>query len=379
MELSKMLGLGQFVAAGAALFVVCSILLAYQLVALRGTLSDDVTVQAAIIADNVAASLMFRDQEAANDMLRSFRPSPFLASATVYDRQGVPFATYRNGAAREAPAMLRQLPLFAEVSVDRAITYRGVALGRVVLSAHTHGIRAAMLRYGALLALASLGAMLATSLVTRRIKARMGRAERDLEYLAYTDPVTGLPNRRCTYEALESEIAKRRADGRRLGLLLLDLDNFKVVNDTAGHAAGDRLLRQVASVLRATVRPSDHVGRIGGDEFAVIASPLEHVADLERIAQCIIEGLRHPLQVEGLEVTATASIGASAYPEDALTMSELLSNSDAALYRAKANGRDNVAVFEPAMIQAAQRRAGLERDLRRHLEAGLLELAYQPQ
>jgi diguanylate cyclase (GGDEF)-like protein len=207
----------------------------------------------------------------------------------------------------------------------------------------------------------------------------MGRAERDLEYLAYTDPVTGLPNRRCTYEALESEIAKRRADGRRLGLLLLDLDNFKVVNDTAGHAAGDRLLRQVASVLRATVRPSDHVGRIGGDEFAVIASPLEHVADLERIAQCIIEGLRHPLQVEGLEVTATASIGASAYPEDALTMSELLSNSDAALYRAKANGRDNVAVFEPAMIQAAQRRAGLERDLRRHLEAGLLELAYQPQ
>jgi diguanylate cyclase (GGDEF)-like protein len=379
MELSKMLGLGQFIATGAALFVVCCILLAYQLVALRRTLSDDVTVQAAIIADNVAASLMFRDQEAANDMLRSFRPSPFLASATVYDLRGIPFATYRNGAAAEAPDMLRQLPLFAQVSVQRAITYRGTQLGRVVLNAHTHGIRTAMLRYGTLLALASLGAMLATSLVTRRIKARMRRAEQQLEYLAYTDPVTGLPNRRCTYEALESEIALRGADGGRFGLLLLDLDNFKVVNDTAGHAAGDRLLRQVASVLRATVRPSDHVGRIGGDEFAVIVSPLEKPADLVCIAQRILEGLRHPLQIEGLEVTATASIGASAFPADALTMSELLSNSDAALYRAKGNGRDNVSVFEPEMIQATQRRAGLERDLRRHLEAGLLELAYQPQ
>jgi diguanylate cyclase (GGDEF)-like protein len=378
--LSKMLGLGQFAAAGAALFVVCCIVLAYQLVALRATLRSDVTVQAAIIADNVAASLMFRDQEAANEMLRSFRPSPFLASATVYDRQGIPFAAYRNEGANEAPALLRGLPLFTAVSVERPVSYRGAQLGRVVLRAHTHGIRDAMLRYGALLALASLGAMLATALVTRRTKSRMERAEHELEYLAYTDPVTDLPNRRSTYEALESEIARRAADGGRLGLLLLDLDNFKVVNDTAGHAAGDHLLRKVASVLRDTVRPSDHIGRIGGDEFAVIVSPLEQPDDLERIAQRIVEGLRHPLQLDGgLEVIATASIGASAFPKDALTMSELLSNSDAALYRAKGNGRDNVALFEPAMMHATQRRAGLERDLRRHLEAGRLELAYQPQ
>jgi diguanylate cyclase (GGDEF)-like protein len=379
MELSKMLGLGQLLAAGAALFVACCILLAYQLVALRRTLGDDVSVQAAIIADNVAASLMFRDPEAANEMLRSFRPSPFLASATVYDLQGRPFATYRNGRAYSAPAVLGELPLFAAVSVERPVTYRGTQLGRVILSAHTQGIRDAMLRYGVLLALASLGAMLATWLVTRRTKARMRRAERQLEYLAYTDPVTDLPNRRRTYEALESELALRRVDGKRLGLLLLDLDNFKVVNDTAGHAAGDRLLRKVAAVLQTTVRPTDHVGRIGGDEFAVIVSPLEQPADLERIAQSILAGLRHPLQIDGLEVTATASIGASAFPDDALTMSELLSNSDAALYRAKGNGRDNVVAFEPAMMHATQRRAGLERDLRRHLEAGRLELAYQPQ
>jgi diguanylate cyclase (GGDEF)-like protein len=207
----------------------------------------------------------------------------------------------------------------------------------------------------------------------------MRRAEAQLKHLAYTDTVTDLPNRRCTYEALELEIAMHGETGGRVGLLLVDLDNFKVVNDTAGHAAGDRLLRQVASVLRAAARPSDRIGRIGGDEFAVIVAPLDDAAELERVGQRIIGDLRQPLQVEGLEVTPTASIGACVFPDDAHTMSELLSNADAALYRAKANGRDNVAVFEREMILATQRRARLDRDLRRHLEAGLLELCYQPQ
>jgi diguanylate cyclase (GGDEF)-like protein len=386
MELSKLLGLGQLLAASAALGVACCILLAYQLVSLRRTLADDVRVQAAIMADNVAASLMFRDREAATEMLRSFHPAAFLASATVVDRQGAAFATYANPAATgdTRPAFLHGRAPFAllyqPVRVERPIDYRGTPLGRIVLTADTRGIRTAMLHYGALLALASLGALVATSLVTRRTKSRMRRAEVQLEYLAYTDPVTDLPNRRCTYEALEAAIAAAGPDaGGGIGVLLIDLDNFKVVNDTAGHAAGDHLLRQVASVLRATVRPSDRIGRIGGDEFAVIVAPLAQPGDLAAIAQRIVEGLRQPLFVEGQEVTATASIGASVFPDDALTMSELLSNADAALYRAKGNGRDNVALFERGMILATQRRAQLQRDLRRHLEAGVLELVYQPQ
>jgi len=378
-----MFGLGQLLAAAAALGVACCILLAYQFISLRQNLSDSVAVQATIIADNVGAPLMFEDRDAANDMLHAFHHAPFLAAATVYDRQGVPFAAYRNPQAQQALAALRGWTLFgqlfAPISVAHPILFRGALLGRVVLRADTAGIDGAMLRYGALLALASLGALVATSLVTRRTKARMRRAEQQLEHLAYTDTVTDLPNRRRTYEALDTEIGKRRQDGGRLGLLLLDLDNFKIVNDTAGHAAGDRLLRQVASVLRATVRPSDHIGRIGGDEFAVIVSPLEQPGDLEALAQRIIEGLRQPLQVEGVDVRATASVGASTFPQDAGTMGELLSNADTALYRAKGKGRDNVAVFERAMLLATQRRARLERDLRRHLAEGLLELYYQPQ
>jgi diguanylate cyclase (GGDEF)-like protein len=378
-ELSRMFGVGQLLAAAAALGVACCILLAYQFVALRRNLTDDLTVQAAIIADNVAATLMFHDEDAAHEMLRSFRHSSFLAAATVYDRQDVEFAAYRNGAVEETPSLLRDWTLFAPLSVARPIRYRGMALGRVVLTADTVGIRNDLLRYGALLALASLGALVTTSLLTRRTKARMHRAESQLKHLAYTDTVTHLPNRRCTYEALELELSMHGETGGRVGLLLIDLDNFKVVNDTAGHAAGDRLLRQVASVLRATARPSYRIGRIGGDEFAVIVAPLDDPAELERVGQRIVAGLRQPLQVEGLEVIPTASIGACIFPDDAHTMSELLSNADAALYCAKANGRDTVAVFEREMILATQRRARLDRDLRRHLEAGLLELCYQPQ
>jgi diguanylate cyclase (GGDEF)-like protein len=378
-ELSRMLGMGQLLAAAAALGVACCILLAYQFVALRRNLTDDLTVQAAIIADNVAATLMFHDQDAAHEMLRSFRHSSFLAAATVYDRQDVEFAAYRNGAVDEMPSLLRDWTLFTPLTVARPIRYRGMALGRVVLTADTGGIRNGLLRYGALLALASLGALVTTWVLTRRSKARMRRAESQLKHLAYTDTVTDLPNRRCTYEALELEIAMRTEGGGRIGLLLIDLDNFKVVNDTAGHAAGDRLLQQVANRLRATARPSDRIGRIGGDEFAVIVAPLDDAAELERVGQRIVAALRQPLQVEGIEVMPTASIGACVFPDDAHTMSELLSNADAALYRAKGKGRDNVALFERDMILATQRRARLERDLRRHLEAGLLELCYQPQ
>jgi diguanylate cyclase (GGDEF)-like protein len=378
MELSKMLSVGQLVAAAAALGVLSCVLLTYQFIILRQALIDDVNVQAAIISDNVAASLMFKDRETAAEMLRSFRPSPFLASALVSDRNGVEFAAYHRRP-ENSPQRTLDNWSFAPISVKQPISYRGAALGSIVLVAETRGIREAMLRYGALLAVASLSAMVATALVTRRVKMRMRRTEHQLEYLAYTDPVTDLPNRRYTYEMLEVQIAESRRKDGRVGLLLIDLDNFKAVNDTAGHAAGDRLLRSVAGILRSTVRVTDCVGRIGGDEFAVIVSPLRLQTDLVDVAQQILEGLRSPLQLDGLEVTATASIGASVFPEDASAMSELLSNADVALYRAKENGRNNVAVFRREMILAAQRRAKLERDLRHHLETNMLTLAYQPQ
>jgi diguanylate cyclase (GGDEF)-like protein len=370
-QLSKLLGTGQLAAAVAALGVAGCILLAYQFISLRQTLTADVTVHASIIADNIAASLMFHDSDAATEMLRSFHPAPFLKEAVVVDRAGKPFAWYQ----REAAAPLHTQFWIAPVAVTRPVVYRGTQLGYVRLVADTAGIRASLWRYGSLLGLAFLGALVASRLVSRKMRSRMASAERELAYLAYTDPVTDLPNRRASYEALNA-MAER---GEQVGLLLIDLDNFKVVNDTSGHAAGDALLRQVAALLRAQIRDTDLVARFGGDEFVVIVEPLGSAAELDVLAARIISALQRPVPLDGLEFVATASIGTAVFPGDAASTTELISNADTALYEAKGAGRNRFSRFRREMIVAAQRRAQLERDLRRALEQQALAVFYQPQ
>jgi diguanylate cyclase (GGDEF)-like protein len=164
-----------------------------------------------------------------------------------------------------------------------------------------------------------------------------------------------------------------------VGVILIDLDNFKVVNDSAGHAAGDELLRQVGQRLRLAARRTDLVGRFGGDEFIVVASPLESPGQLGEIALALMESLRRPVQIGALEATVTGSAGTCVFPIDAATAAELLCNADAALYHAKGAGRNRVGEFVPAMMLATQRRAKLERDLRRAMETEALAVFYQPQ
>lgn len=370
-QLAKLLGTGQIAAALAALGVAGFILLAYQFISLRQTLRADVTVHASIMADNIAASLMFRDSDAATEMLRSFHPAPFLKEAAVFDRGGQTFAWYRRDVAPAARALFWIEP----VTVTRPVVYRGRELGYVRLVADTAGIRQSLWRYGSLLALAFFGALVTSGLVSRKMRSRIAGAERELAYLAFTDPVTDLPNRRASHEALATSVER----GERVGLLLIDLDNFKVVNDTAGHAAGDALLRQVAALLRAQIRDTDLVARIGGDEFVVIVEPLRSADELDALGQRIIGALQRPVPLDGLEFVATASIGAAVFPDDAATAAELVSNADTALYEAKGAGRNQLSRFRREMIVAAQRRAQLERDLRRALEQQALEVFYQPQ
>ncbi|XYJ09154.1 putative bifunctional diguanylate cyclase/phosphodiesterase [Telluria sp. B2] len=375
-QLSRMLGSGQLVAAVVALGVAGCILLAYQFIALRRSLMGDVQVHASIIADNIAAPLMFSDRDAAAEMLRSFHSAAFLQEAAAFDRNGRRFAAYR----REGKDRARDAPFWiAPVTVTRTVVYRGSELGSVRLVADTTGIRDDLWRFGALLGLAFCGALVTSGLVSRRIRSRMARAERELAYLAYTDPVTELPNRRASHETLDAALERAGALGQKVGVLLIDLDNFKTVNDTAGHDAGDQLLRQVAAVLRAQVRESDMVARIGGDEFIVIARPMGNADQLELLAGRIIDALQRPLQLGGIEFLATASIGSAVFPDDARTAAELVSNADTALYEAKGAGRNRLGRFRRDMIMAAQRRAQLERDLRRALAARALEVFYQPQ
>jgi diguanylate cyclase len=380
MPIAAALRSGQLWAAVAALVIAGAVLIAYQLLEIRQALTDGARVQAAIVADSVTAPLMFGDREVAQETLRAFRYAQGLKAVGIYDRDGRRFAEFSYPDSR--------LPLRLEAAraerdggivVSDTVRYRGEVVGHTVLHVGTERVHAAMLRYVGLLVLASLGAMLVVASLGRATRARVAAAERELDYMAHTDHVTQLPNRHATYARLERALEEGRAAGTQVALLLVDLDNFKTVNDTAGHAAGDELLQKVSAALSGAVRTTDLVGRIGGDEFAIIVAPVPGRATALAIADKVTQALRHPFSVSGGEFFATASVGVCIYPDDAGTLSDLVSSADTALYHAKQAGRNRLAEFVPAMTAATQRRAALERELRRAVGAGQLAVHYQPQ
>jgi diguanylate cyclase (GGDEF)-like protein/PAS domain S-box-containing protein len=167
-------------------------------------------------------------------------------------------------------------------------------------------------------------------------------AQRQLLHLAWHDALTNLPNRTKLYEALADAMARADRDGHGVALLLLDVDAFKTVNDTLGHAIGDDVLREFAARLAAWVRPGDTVGRLGGDEFAVVVpAPAGIEAGIE-VANRIRDALRQPFVVENRAIPMTASIGIARYPEDTTDMESLIRHADAAMYEAKAQGRNRL-------------------------------------
>jgi len=165
--------------------------------------------------------------------------------------------------------------------------------------------------------------------------------------LAYQDPVTGGPNRRSFFERLERETSASERTGGRLAVLYLDIDHFKQVNDEYGHPGGDQLIRQMAERIRACLRSSDMVGRIGGDEFAVLLAGVESQKAVERIAERICAALREPWDIDGRRVTTTSSIGVASFPEDGVEPKALLRHADRALYEAKRLGKSRVAFYIP--------------------------------
>lgn len=201
-----------------------------------------------------------------------------------------------------------------------------------------------------------------------------------LEFLAHHDPLTSLPNRLLLFTRLEHCIGLSRRERKSAALLMLDLDRFKDVNDSFGHLAGDELLQQVAIKLCSRLRGIDTVTRLGGDEFAVLLEDLSHPQDAALVAAEIIESLGETWRLSnGVEVRIGVSIGISLLPEHGKTSEELLQHADAALYRAKADGRGNFKYFSEDLTQAALRRINLESLLRRALINQEFMVYYQPQ
>jgi len=221
--------------------------------------------------------------------------------------------------------------------------------------------------------------------VTRSLGSQIGQfmirkdAEEKLRFVATHDALTGLPNRVMFGQRLDHAIAQAQRQRRRLAVLFLDLDRFKVINDTLGHEFGDALLREVARRLRENLRASDTVARLGGDEFVVLLEDVTEPLFVGTVAQKIIAALSEGYVLAGREYHVTASVGASTFPDDAADAATLLKNADIAMYRAKEQGRNTFQFYSSQLNLHSVQRLNLESALRRAIEREEFVLYYQPQ
>ncbi|OGI47374.1 MAG: hypothetical protein A2637_04730 [Candidatus Muproteobacteria bacterium RIFCSPHIGHO2_01_FULL_65_16] len=204
------------------------------------------------------------------------------------------------------------------------------------------------------------------------------RAELRLQRLAHYDPLTGLPNRLLFADRLEQALAQARRHQRSLAMLYLDLDRFKVVNDTLGHDTGDLLLAAAAQRLLGAVRAGDAIARLGGDEFGVLLVDMAGERDAPRMAEALLETLRRPFLLRDREFFIAASIGVSVFPRDGQDAHTLMRHADIAMYRTKERGRNGFEFYSPDLDAQAHQRLALETDLRHALERGEFLLHYQP-
>ncbi len=204
-------------------------------------------------------------------------------------------------------------------------------------------------------------------------------AQRQLERLAYADPLSGLANRALFKKSLTDTIGHCLLEGRFASLLLIDLDHFKEVNDSLGHAAGDELLCRVAAILRRELGPSAFIARLGGDEFAVLLERRTVEDDLTHVAGSLVTAITGPVELANGEAFVSATIGIANLPEDGQSAEQALRNADLALYMAKEAGRGRSMVFEPAYAEAVELRHDLARHLRNAVQEGTLRAHYQPQ
>src|ERR1700676_4888192 len=204
------------------------------------------------------------------------------------------------------------------------------------------------------------------------------RSEVKIEYMAHHDSLTDLANRVLLNERLEQALGRRIHREQMVAVHHLDLDQFKAVNDTFGHPAGDKLLKTVADRLRGLVHETDTIARMGGDEFVIVQAPIKDPAEATALAQNIIQQMSEPFDVGGHQAMIGASVGIAVGPGDGLRPDRLLRNADLAMYRAKGDGRGTFRFFEPAMDLQMQTRRVMEQDLRKALSAGEFELYYQP-
>lgn len=275
-------------------------------------------------------------------------------------------------------ADLRQLAIDFDLNACWSVPIRsngGAIVGTFALSSFEHREPTAFHR-----ALLDIGASIVGIVLSRGREADERRAaEERIAFLAYHDALTGLPNRLLTRERLDLAIALAARGGHKVALLFLDLDSFKVVNDSLGHSAGDLLLRAVAVRLKGCIRDGDTLGRLGGDEFVLIISDIANPDDVGYTSEKVLAQLSDPFEVEGNELTTTVSIGAAVYPDDGQDFETLLKKADIAMYGAKGAGRNTYRFYTQEMNASAMEHLRIRTGLRQALDQGQFVLHFQPQ
>ncbi len=366
-------------AAAAMLATASLLLILFQLFSLQASLQRDLRIQADMLAPAAAQAMRQDDRLAAQQVLAPLAAAPHVRQALLYSPYGTPFARYARSASDAAPAAPRSGLQIDYLDGSAALLQTLPGGGALYLRASLAPLFGSLAQFAAFTLLVCLCAFGLTALMVRRTRTAAQQAESHLHYLAHVDPVTQLPNRHEFNGALAYALARADRQDSSVGLLLLDLDNFKVVNDTLGHHCGDQLLKLVAERLVAILRATDIICRIGGDEFVVIVEPADDASEMASVARKILAVLAAPFALEGHQLYVSASIGVSLYPFDAQDVATLTRNADTAMYHAKHQGKNRYAVFKAEMELRAQRRLRMEANLRRALQNEELYLHYQPQ
>ncbi len=378
-EGNRTLGRG-FSAALAGVGIVAVVILAVtELFVYRQTLEREIATLADAVSFNLPAPILFHDPVAAEEILGALRAEPAIRWAAVSDTTGTTLAEYG-----QAPVdWPRETPVRDDASFhqdghlfhSRAVLLDGEALGTLRVTTEMRSVYARLASFAVLAAIVLAAASTITFVLARRLQQRV---QEQLRVQANYDNLTQLPNRRFAHVQLTQAVARAERDGTSVGVFFIDLNRFKYVNDTLGHAAGDRLLVQVADRIGGAVRKQDTVARFGGDEFVLILPGADRGAPFERVAIRILEALDAPVDVGAENVTVGASIGIASFPDDAEDVETLLKHADSAMYVAKAQGVSTFRFYTAELNAEAEKRLHMEEELRQALANDELFLNYQP-